>query len=163
MGGVVLGRELTEDDSQIRVYNYNTSEKITTFEAHPDYIRAIAVHPTQPFVLTASDDMTIKLWDWEKGWKNVRVFEGNSRRFWEPIMKPTESLTCFQTMSCPSPSTRKTPTPSPRPAWTGRSRSGAWVPPHQTSNLKPTRPRVSTMSTTTLTATSPTFLPPQMT
>ncbi len=23
--------------------------------------------------------MTIKLWDWEKGWKNVRVFEGNSR------------------------------------------------------------------------------------
>lgn len=34
--------------------------------------------------------MTIKLWDWEKGWKNVRVFEGNSRRFWEPIMKPTE-------------------------------------------------------------------------
>jgi WD40 repeat protein len=66
-------------DSQIRVYNYNTSEKITSFEAHPDYIRAIVVHPTQPFVLTASDDMTIKLWDWEKGWKNVRVFEGNSR------------------------------------------------------------------------------------
>jgi WD40 repeat protein len=66
--------------SQIRVYNYNTSEKITSFEAHPDYIRAIVVHPTQPFVLTASDDMTIKLWDWEKGWKNVRVFEGNSRR-----------------------------------------------------------------------------------
>lgn len=65
--------------SQIRVHNYNTSEKITSFEAHPDYIRAIAVHPTQPFVLTASDDMTIKLWDWEKGWKNVRVFEGNSR------------------------------------------------------------------------------------
>ncbi len=65
--------------SQIRVYNYNTSEKITSFEAHPDYIRAIVVHPTQPFVLTASDDMTIKLWDWEKGWKNVRVFEGNSR------------------------------------------------------------------------------------
>jgi FOG: WD40 repeat len=70
---------LTPGHSQIRVYNYNTSEKITSFEAHPDYIRAIAVHPTQPFVLTASDDMTIKLWDWEKGWKCVRVFEGNSR------------------------------------------------------------------------------------
>ena len=40
---------------------------MTSFEAHPDYIRANAVHPTQPFVLTASDDMTIKLWDWEKG------------------------------------------------------------------------------------------------
>lgn len=42
------------DDFQLRVYNYNTSEKVTSFEAHPDYIRAIAVHPTQPFVLTAS-------------------------------------------------------------------------------------------------------------
>lgn len=29
----------------MRVYNYNTSEKITSFEAHPDYIRALAVHP----------------------------------------------------------------------------------------------------------------------
>ena len=38
----------------------STSEKITSFEAHPDYIRAIAVHPTSPFVLTASDDMLIK-------------------------------------------------------------------------------------------------------
>lgn len=45
---------LGSDDFQLRVYNYNTSEKVTSFEAHPDYIRAIAVHPTQSFVLTAS-------------------------------------------------------------------------------------------------------------
>ncbi len=81
-------KALTRGSSQIRVYNYNTSEKIAQFEAHPDYIRAIVVHPTQPFVLTASDDMTIKLWDWEKGWKNVRVFEGNSRR-WECVESGT--------------------------------------------------------------------------
>jgi len=62
----------------LRVYNYNTSEKVTSFEAHPDYIRAIVIHPTQPFVLTASDDMTIKLWDWDKQWKCVQVFEGHS-------------------------------------------------------------------------------------
>ena len=47
-GRIVCG----SDDFQLRVYNYNTSEKITSFEAHPDYIRAIVVHPTQPFVLT---------------------------------------------------------------------------------------------------------------
>lgn len=47
------------DDFQLRVYNYNTSEKVTSFEAHPDYIRAIAVHPTQPFVLTASVGSTL--------------------------------------------------------------------------------------------------------
>ena len=27
------------DDFHLRVYNYNTSEKVTAFEAHPDYIR----------------------------------------------------------------------------------------------------------------------------
>jgi WD40 repeat protein len=48
------GSNAGSDDFQLRVYNYNTSEKVTSFEAHPDYIRAIAVHPTQPFVLTAS-------------------------------------------------------------------------------------------------------------
>ncbi len=42
------------DDFQLRVYNYNTGEKVTSFEAHPDYIRAIVVHPTQPFMLLVS-------------------------------------------------------------------------------------------------------------
>ena len=61
------------DDMTVRVLNYNTHEKITSYEAHSDYIRSIAVHPSQPFVLTASDDMLIKLWDWERGWRNVMV------------------------------------------------------------------------------------------
>lgn len=46
---------------------------MTAFEAHPDYIRCLAVHPTQPLVLSGSDDMTIRLWDWEKGWKCAQV------------------------------------------------------------------------------------------
>lgn len=54
------------DDMFVRVYNYNTMDKIKSFEAHTDYIRSIAVHPTQPYLLTCSDDMLIKLWDWDK-------------------------------------------------------------------------------------------------
>lgn len=61
------------DDFQLRVFNYNTHEKVTTFEAHPDYIRCLAVHPSASIVITGSDDMTIKAWDWEKGWKNIQV------------------------------------------------------------------------------------------
>ncbi|KAI9795959.1 MAG: hypothetical protein M1835_004853 [Candelina submexicana] len=81
------------DDFQLRVYNYNTSEKITSFEAHPDYIRAIVVHPTQPFVLTASDDMTIKLWDWDRSWKCVQVFEGHSHYVMGLAINPKDTNT----------------------------------------------------------------------
>lgn len=81
------------DDFQVRVYNYNTSEKITSFEAHPDYIRAIVVHPTQPFVLTASDDMTIKLWDWDKNWKCVQVYEGHSHYVMGMAINPKDTNT----------------------------------------------------------------------
>ena len=81
------------DDFQLRVYNYNTSEKITSFEAHPDYIRSIVVHPSQPFVLTASDDMTIKLWDWDKAWKCVRVFEGHSHYVMGLAINPKDTNT----------------------------------------------------------------------
>lgn len=42
------------DDMQVRVFNYNTLERVHSFEAHSDYVRSIAVHPTQPFILTSS-------------------------------------------------------------------------------------------------------------
>ena len=32
------------DDMQVRIFNYNTLEKIHMFEAHSDYIRCICVH-----------------------------------------------------------------------------------------------------------------------
>lgn len=61
----------------VRIYNYNTMAKIKTFEAHTDYIRSLAVHPTQPYLLTSSDDMLIKLWNWDKNWQCTQVFEGH--------------------------------------------------------------------------------------
>lgn len=61
----------------LRVYNYNTMEKVKEWEAHTDYIRFIEVHPNRPLVISSSDDMSIKLWDWEKDWDCVQVFEGH--------------------------------------------------------------------------------------
>ncbi len=40
--------------------------------------RSLAVHPTMPYLLSSSDDMLIKLWDWEKGWMCTQIFEGHS-------------------------------------------------------------------------------------
>lgn len=46
--------------------------------APPPCCRHIAVHPTLPYILTCSDDMLIKLWDWDKGWQCTQIFEGHS-------------------------------------------------------------------------------------
>jgi WD40 repeat protein len=48
------------------------------FDAHSDYIRSLAVHPTLPYLLSGSDDMSIKLWDWDKGWQCTATYEGHA-------------------------------------------------------------------------------------
>ena len=50
------------DDMHLRVFNYNTMEKVKAFEAHTDYIRFLEIHPSKPFVISSSDDMSMKLW-----------------------------------------------------------------------------------------------------
>lgn len=65
----------------VRVFNYNTLERVHQFEAHSDYLRSIAVHPSQPFILTSSDDMLIKLWDWDNKWSVKQTFEGHFLNF----------------------------------------------------------------------------------
>jgi coatomer subunit beta' len=79
------------DEPMIKVYNSNTFEKVIQFEAHSDYIRSLVVHPSQPYVLSCSDDLLIKLWDWENGWKNIMVFEGHSHFVMHVVFNPKDS------------------------------------------------------------------------
>ena len=44
-------------------------------------------------MLTASDDMTIKLWDWDKSWKCVQVFEGHSHYVMGLAINPKDTNT----------------------------------------------------------------------
>ena len=46
---------------QVRVFNYNTLERQHAFDAHSDYVRSIAAHPTQPFILTSSGKLLYSL------------------------------------------------------------------------------------------------------
>ena len=78
---------------QIRVFNYNTLERLASFEAHSDYVRCIAIHPSQPFILTSSDDMTIKLWNWDKAWACQQVFEGHTHYVMQIIVNPKDNNT----------------------------------------------------------------------
>ena len=54
------------DDTQIRVYNYNTSEKLKTIKnEHKDFIRHLVVHPQFNYVFSCGDDDRILMFDWE--------------------------------------------------------------------------------------------------
>jgi coatomer subunit beta' len=81
------------DDMHMRVYNYNTMEKIREWEAHTDYIRYIEVHPTRPLLLSSSDDMSIKLWDWEKDFSLLQLYEGHAHYVMMVRFNPRDSNT----------------------------------------------------------------------
>ena len=86
---IVIG----SDDFMMRVYNYNTMEKVKAWEAHSDYIRCIEVHPSRPFVLSSSDDMQIKLWDWDNNWQCTQVFEGHAHYVMQVCFNPKDPNT----------------------------------------------------------------------
>ena len=81
------------DDMYLRVYNYNTMEKVKEWEAHTDYIRFVEIHPNRPLILSSSDDMSIKLWDWEKDFECVQVFEGHAHYVMMVRINPRDTQT----------------------------------------------------------------------
>ena len=58
----------------LRVFNYNTLEKVEMFEAHSDYIRSIIVHPTQPYVLTSSGKWSFVIYITIDMWNQISFF-----------------------------------------------------------------------------------------
>lgn len=59
----------------VRVYNYNTMEKVKTLEGHTDYIRCICVHPTLPLIFSSGDDASIKVWNWDDNFNLVKSLD----------------------------------------------------------------------------------------
>jgi WD40 repeat protein len=65
-------------ESQVRIWNMLATHAILyisatykaavikTIEEHTDFIRDIVVHPTLSYLLSCSDDDTIKMFDWDK-------------------------------------------------------------------------------------------------
>ncbi|RVW88006.1 Coatomer subunit beta'-2 [Vitis vinifera] len=60
--------------------------------------KSVVVHPTLPYVLSASNDMLIKLWDWEKGWECTQTLRNIA---FSP--KDTNTLANLESHSFPAP------------------------------------------------------------
>jgi coatomer subunit beta' len=64
-------------------------DKVMEFKAHDEPVCLLCVHPTRPFLLTATyNDEWIKLWDWSKNWKFENKFNtqrhGSEQLMWHP-------------------------------------------------------------------------------
>ena len=72
---ITCGRELL---SVMSLRHHSTERKLTDTHSSivlltlplPHVSRCLAIHPTKPLLVSASDDGLIKLWNWEK----VRVY-----------------------------------------------------------------------------------------
>lgn len=78
----------SQDDMQIRVFNYNTLERVHMFEAHSDYIRCIAVHPTQPYILTSSGTLANP---WSHDWLHISLSWFTDHRTLKCVYIPVSS------------------------------------------------------------------------
>ena len=76
---------------KLRVYNYNTSEKLKTVQEHTDFIRHIVVHPTLPYVLSSGDDDKIHVFDWDKGWERVNSYEDHDHYVMQAALNPKDT------------------------------------------------------------------------
>lgn len=83
---------------QLRVFNYNTMEKVKSIEAHADFIRCIIVHPTEPYVVSCSDDTKIKIWNYEKDFVLVGTLEEHKHFVLALAFNPKD-LTKFASVS----------------------------------------------------------------
>ncbi|XP_044321347.1 coatomer subunit beta'-2 isoform X1 [Triticum aestivum] len=62
----------------IQAYSCNKAlKRLNQFKAGDRWVDSLAVHPSQPLVLSACDRQ-IKLWNWETGWACIRTFDAHS-------------------------------------------------------------------------------------
>lgn len=78
------------DDMNVHIVNMETSKKVKLL-AHEDYIRSIAVHEPQRRLLTSSDDLTVKLWNWGRGWRHVTTFKGHEHYVMRAVFNRKDS------------------------------------------------------------------------
>ncbi|KAJ3308653.1 Coatomer subunit beta', partial [Blyttiomyces sp. JEL0837] len=81
--GILVG----SDDGYLRVVD-DELKIVREFKAHNDYIRAVAVHPGKPLVLSVADDNVVNVWDYSKGWELVKTYKGHKHYIMSIALNP---------------------------------------------------------------------------
>jgi WD40 repeat protein len=73
------------------VWNYKLRRCLFTLLGHLDYIRTVQFHAEYPWVVSASDDQTIRLWNWQSR-TCVTVLTGHNHYVMCAAFHPKEDL-----------------------------------------------------------------------
>lgn len=65
-------------DRTADIYDLHTGEMVLQLVGHDQELTDVAVHPSQPLVVTSSHDTTFRLWDFREAIHSVCVFQGHS-------------------------------------------------------------------------------------
>lgn len=83
---------LSGDKSGIVNVYTGTLKLLHAFTAHRGHkVRSLAVHPSRPYVLSSSDDLIIKLWDWDNAWSCTREFQGHPNPVTQVVFNPSNT------------------------------------------------------------------------
>jgi len=67
-----------------------TNDKVAGFKAHDSVVISLAVHPSDPLLLSSAIDNHIKLWNWEANWKCIRKFKAHSDHVEKVVFNPRD-------------------------------------------------------------------------
>ena len=75
----------------LQVWNYKLKRCLFTLLGHLDYIRTVSFHSELPWILSCSDDQTIRIWNWQSR-SCVSVLTGHNHYVMSAQFHPTEDL-----------------------------------------------------------------------
>jgi len=75
----------------VQVWNYKQRKCLFTLMGHLDYVRTAFFHHEYPWVLSASDDQTIRVWNWQSR-TCICVLTGHNHYVMCAQFHPTEDL-----------------------------------------------------------------------
>lgn len=76
---------------QPQVWNYKLRRCLFTLLGHLDYIRTVQFHSEYPWIVSASDDQTIRTWNWQSR-TCISVLTGHNHYVMCAMFHPKEDL-----------------------------------------------------------------------
>lgn len=76
---------------RFQVWNYKQRKCIFTLLGHLDYIRTTFFHKNYPWIISSSDDQTVRIWNWQSR-SSIAILTGHNHYVMCAQFHPTEDL-----------------------------------------------------------------------